>query len=97
MTLEGKVAYDSSGDVKYHNGYLADTRLASGEDLRIYPIYLSGLIILTAMVIRAGKGLKIILNNKDVLIFYLILYLCTLEILPLLIFYRFVSSSVQVG
>ena len=25
-----------SGDVKYHNGYLADTKLASGEDLRIF-------------------------------------------------------------
>ncbi len=67
------------------------------EDLRIYPIYLSGLIVLAAIVIRAGKGLKIVLNNKDILIFYLILYLCTLEILPLLIFYKFVSSSVQVG
>ena len=25
-----------AGDVKYHNGYLADIRLASGEDLRIF-------------------------------------------------------------
>jgi len=67
------------------------------DDLRIYLIYLSGLLIIAAAVFRVGKGIKIALTNKDVLIFYLILYLCTLEILPLLIFYRFASSSVQVG
>jgi hypothetical protein len=67
------------------------------EDMRIYLVYLSVLFILFALVLRLVKGIKIVLNNKDVLIFYLILYLCTLEILPLLIFYRFFSSSVQAG
>jgi hypothetical protein len=68
-----------------------------GDDLRVYLIYLSALMALAAVVLRIGKGLKIILNNKDVLIFYLILYLCTLEILPLLLFCRFFSSSVTAG
>jgi len=67
------------------------------ENLRIYPIYLSGLFVLAAVVIRVGRVIKIVLNNKDILIFYLILYLCTLEILPWLIFYRFFSFSVLTG
>ncbi|MFC2111874.1 DUF4271 domain-containing protein [Bacteroidota bacterium] len=67
------------------------------EDLRIYLIYLSGLLLATVFILRLVKGMKIILTNKDVLLFYLILYLCTLEILPILIFYRFFSSSIQAG
>ncbi len=67
------------------------------DDLRIYLVYISVLIGIAALILRVGKGLKIIFNNKDVSMFYLILYLCTLEILPLLIFYRFFSSSVQAG
>jgi hypothetical protein len=63
------------------------------EDVRIYLFYLGGLMIFVALIIRIVKGFKILIN-KDVLIFYLILYLCTLEILPLLIFYRFFSLSV---
>ena len=67
------------------------------EDFRIYLVFLSGLLIIAAFIIRFIKGLKIVLNKKDVLIFYLILYLCTLEILPLLIFYRFFSSLILSG
>ncbi len=67
------------------------------DDLRIYFVYLSGLLVVAAFILRLIRGLKIVLNKKDVLIFYLILYLCTLEFLPLLIFYRFFSSSVQAG
>ncbi len=67
------------------------------DKLRIYLVYLAVLMFLSAYVFRIVRGIKIILNNKDVLIFYLILYLCTLEILPLLIFYRLFSSSVQAG
>ena len=67
------------------------------EDLRIYLVYSSGLLLAAALILRMQKGVKIILINKDFLIFYLILYLCTLEILPLLIFYRVFSSSVLTG
>ncbi len=67
------------------------------EDLRIYLVYLSLLLVIAAFVFRLIKGMKIILSKKDVLIFYLILYLCTLEIIPVLIFYRFFSSSALAG
>ncbi len=66
------------------------------EDLRIYLVYLSGLLIFTAIILRIAKGLKILLDN-NVSILYLILYLCTLEILPFLIFYRFFSSLLLIG
>ncbi len=66
------------------------------EDLRIYFIYLGVLIVFFAYFLRLFKGLRILMN-QDVLIFYLILYLCTLEILPFLILYRFFSLSVLRG
>ncbi len=67
------------------------------EDLRAYLVYLAFLLLAAAVVFRIFKGLKIILSKKEVLIFYLILYLCTLEILPVLVFYRFFSLSIQAG
>jgi hypothetical protein len=67
------------------------------EELRIYLVFLSGLMLLSAFILRYVNALKIVLNNKDILIFYLILYLCTLEVLPILIFYRLFSSSVLTG
>lgn len=67
------------------------------EELRIYLLYLSLVLVAAAYGLRFIKGFNIILSSKDVLIFYLILYLCTLEILPLLIFYRFFSLSFQAG
>lgn len=66
------------------------------EDLRIYFIYLGVLLVFFAYFLRLFKGVRILMN-KDVLIFYLILYLCTLEILPFLILYRFFSLSVLRG
>lgn len=45
-------------------------------------------IILTALTIRASQ----ILISSDVSVFYLILYLCTLEILPLLYIYKLLAS-----
>ncbi|MFC2080646.1 DUF4271 domain-containing protein [Bacteroidota bacterium] len=66
------------------------------EDLRIYLVYLSALLLATAGILRIIKGVKILLN-KDISLLYLILYLCTLEILPLLIFYKFFSSLVLTG
>ncbi len=66
------------------------------DDLRIYFIYLGAILALLAYFLRLFKGVRILMN-KDVLIFYLILYLCTLEILPFLIIYRFISLSVLRG
>ena len=67
------------------------------EEFRIYLVILSAGLWISAFLLRIIKSLKIVLNNKDILIFYLILYLCTLEILPILIFYRFFSSSILTG
>ena len=66
------------------------------ENIRIYLVFMSGTMLAAALILRLIKGIKILIN-KDVLIFYLILYLCTLEILPVLIFYRFFSFSVLTG
>jgi hypothetical protein len=66
------------------------------EELRIYFIYLGIILVFSAYFLRLFKGVRILMN-KDVLIFYLILYLCTLEILPFLILYRFFSLSVLRG
>ena len=66
------------------------------EDLRVYFIYLGIALVFSAYFLRLLKGIRILMN-KDVLIFYLILYLCTLEILPFLILYRFFSLSVLRG
>ena len=66
------------------------------EDLRIYFIYLGIILVFSAYFLRLFKGVRILMN-KDVFIFYLILYLCTLEILPFLILYRFFSLSVLRG
>ncbi len=66
------------------------------EDYRIYLFYLGGIMLLASLVLRVIRGFQILVN-RDVLIFYLILYLCTLEILPLLIIYRFFSFSVLNG
>ena len=48
-------------------------------------IYLGVLLACTAFLVRVWKGLSNVLLNREASLFYLILYLCTLEILPLLI------------
>jgi hypothetical protein len=61
------------------------------ENLRIYVIICALAIIAMAYLFRFIKGFQLIIK-KDVLIFYLILYLCTLEILPVLFYYKFFSG-----
>jgi hypothetical protein len=51
------------------------------------------LIILMAFILKAIRAYQIIIR-KDILIFYLILYLCTLEILPLLLGYKVIMSLI---
>jgi len=59
--------------------------------LKIYLIYSGLVLLILAYLWRFFKGFQIIIN-KDILIFYLILYLCILEILPVLVAYRFVTG-----
>ncbi|MGQ8335636.1 DUF4271 domain-containing protein [Sunxiuqinia sp. A32] len=59
---------------------------ASFENPRVF--YISGVVVILVMYIMAlFRGSKILLR-KHFSIFYLILYLCTLEILPLVFIYR---------
>jgi hypothetical protein len=50
-------------------------------------------ILLLAFILKAIRAYQIIIR-KDILIFYLILYLCTLEILPLLLGYKIIISLI---
>ncbi len=63
------------------------------ENLRIYIIIFALVLIALAYIFRFFKGFQIIIK-KDTLIFYLILYLCTLEILPILVYYKFFSGLI---
>jgi len=61
------------------------------ESLRIYLIITGITLFSAAYLFRFIKGFKLIFK-KDVFISYLILYLCTLEILPVLVLYKFFNS-----
>jgi hypothetical protein len=52
------------------------------------------LIFALALILKITRAYQIIMR-KDIILFYLILYLCTLEILPLLLGYKFVTSLIQ--
>ncbi len=57
-----------------------------------YPLYISGLTIFSILYLfMLWRGLKIFLK-KQFSIFYLFLYLCTLEILPLLLVIKLISG-----
>ena len=51
------------------------------------------LISAIAFLLKTFRAYQIIIR-RDILLFYLILYLCTLEILPLLLGYKFVTSLI---
>jgi hypothetical protein len=63
---------------------------------KIIPVVLwLGIIALGAGILfKAIRAYQIIIR-RDILLFYLILYLCTLEILPLLLGYKFVTTLIQ--
>ncbi len=62
----------------------------------IIPVVLwIGIIALSiGFLFKAIRAYQIIIR-RDILLFYLILYLCTLEILPLLLGYKFVTTLIQ--
>lgn len=60
--------------------------IAYGTDLSSHVFVWIGTICFAAgFILRVGKGLGAVLERREATLFYLILYLCTLEILPLLI------------
>jgi hypothetical protein len=70
--------------------------LAQYLPYKLVPMVLTiGLFVLAAaFIMKAIRAYQIIIR-RDILLFYLILYLCTLEILPLLLGYKFVTSLIQ--
>jgi hypothetical protein len=63
---------------------------------KIVPIvFILGIVVfVAAFLLKTLRAYQIILR-RDILLFYLILYLCTLEILPLLLGYKFATSLIQ--
>ena len=57
-------------------------------------VLLAGLFILVISVILKSIRAYQIIKRKDVVLFYLILYLCTLEFLPLLLGYKIIISLI---
>ena len=58
---------------------------------------ISGIITFGAMYLIRVAKLFIIFINRNISIFYLILYLCALEILPVAIIIRYLSGPVRIG
>ncbi len=60
----------------------------------VFPLQIIGISILIAStLLKYARGFKIIIS-KGILLFYLILYLCTFEILPVLYLYKFFVSKI---
>jgi len=62
---------------------------------RVY--FISGIIVLGIMYLIRVIRLMIIFINRNISIFYLILYLCALEILPVLISVKYFTGLVLIG
>ena len=62
---------------------------------RVY--FISGIIVLGLMYLIRVIRLMIIFLNRNISIFYLILYLCALEILPVLISVKYFSGLFKIG
>jgi hypothetical protein len=58
-----------------------------------YILFVGGFIVATAFIVKALRAYQIIIR-RDLLLFYLILYLCTLEILPFLLGYKVVKALI---
>ncbi len=57
-------------------------------------IYAGIALVILLFIIRVGKGTVSALSGKEVTPFYLFLYLCTLEILPLLLGWKLIEKLV---
>jgi hypothetical protein len=60
----------------------------------VEPVIVLGMMIFAAAFIFKGIRAYQIIIRKDIILFYLILYFCTLEILPLLLGFKFVISLI---
>jgi|GEM_PF-1799603 len=65
-------------------------------DARTNVLYLLAAIFTICLLLRFARLIKILFECK-VSIFYMILYLCALEILPLLVIYKLVAGNMGIG
>ena len=61
------------------------------DPVKVYFFWIGLSIIIILYIMRLWRGVVIIMKN-NVLLFYLILYLCTVEFLPIVILYKFSKS-----
>jgi hypothetical protein len=67
------------------------TALAFVDQYLVLPLFITGLLLIIAMYfLQVAQGIRIFLQNSAAL-FYLFLYLCALEILPILVLYKLAS------
>lgn len=70
--------------------------IAYGPTSLVKPFVFSGAALFAiGFLVRVGKGLAAALDRREASLFYLILYLCTLEILPLLIGVKLVEGLIS--
>ena len=55
-------------------------------------MYMGILLLISGFCIRIGKGVLTALSGRGVTLFYLFLYLCTLEIIPLLVGFKLLEK-----
>jgi hypothetical protein len=58
-------------------------------------IFLGLAFFAAAFFLRVGKGIAAVLERREAVLFYLILYFCTLEILPLLIGVKLLENVIR--
>jgi hypothetical protein len=67
------------------------TALAFVDQYLVLPLIITGLFLIIAMyALQVAQGIRIFLQNSAAL-FYMFLYLCALEILPILVLYKLIS------
>jgi O-antigen/teichoic acid export membrane protein len=62
--------------------------------LAIMSIYTGIILLVIAFIVKVGKGTLGALAGGEITLFYLLLYLCTFEILPLLLGYKLIEKLI---
>jgi hypothetical protein len=58
-----------------------------------FSVYLGAIILASTYLLRIGKGIFSNLSHRQMPAIYLLLYLCTLEVLPVLFAYKLLSEA----
>ncbi|MEK6615641.1 MAG: DUF4271 domain-containing protein [Bacteroidota bacterium] len=55
-------------------------------------VYIGVMLFILAFIIRVGKGTIMVFSGREISVVYLILYLCTLEVFPLLLGWKLIEK-----